>query len=331
MVRTLCKEWGWVEKDRIVELLPLHHIHGIVNVLMCSLWAGATCEMMTFNAKAVWERFMKEPPLTLFMAVPTIYVKLIEAYKELSEEDQKKVTEKTKAMRLMVSGSMALPEPIFNQWLSITGHRLLERYGMSEIGMALTNPLFPVENRLPGYIGKPFPSVSVKIRPDSETDPNFGELLVKGPQVFKKYYNLPEATKKAFDEDGWFMTGDVVRYDPESEIYKIEGRSSVDIIKSGGYKISALDIERELLSYPGILEAVVLGVPDETWGQLICAMVVAEKNTKIDEAELVAWLKTKLAHYKLPRKFVWMDTIPRNAMGKVNKKFLLGWWAENQK
>eukprot|EP01126_Amoeba_proteus_P030921 TRINITY_DN3045_c0_g1_i9.p1 TRINITY_DN3045_c0_g1~~TRINITY_DN3045_c0_g1_i9.p1 ORF type:complete len:208 (+),score=52.63 TRINITY_DN3045_c0_g1_i9:1314-1937(+) len=206
---------------------------------------------------------------------------------------------------------------------------------MTEIGMALSNPLSPVEDRIPGYVGKPLPGVQTKIIPNSEAEESqndrfvIGELFVKGPQIFKGYYNLPEVTKKAFDADGWFETGDVVRFDREREIYKIEGRHSVDILKSGGYKISALDIERELLSLPNLIsEVAVIGVPDPVWGQIICAIVVARED--VDGNQINELLLNKLASYKIPRKYAFVKSIPRNAMGKVNKKDLLKWWLSTQ-
>eukprot|EP01126_Amoeba_proteus_P030923 TRINITY_DN3045_c0_g2_i8.p1 TRINITY_DN3045_c0_g2~~TRINITY_DN3045_c0_g2_i8.p1 ORF type:complete len:292 (-),score=57.96 TRINITY_DN3045_c0_g2_i8:119-994(-) len=290
--------------------------------------------MMPFNPKAVWEEIMSGR-LTVFMAVPTVYAKLIQTYEGFPEETQKEVYVKAKQLRLMVSGSAALPEPVADRWQSITGHRLLERYGMTEIGMALSNPLSPVEDRIPGYVGKPLPGVQTKIIPNSEAEESqndrfvIGELFVKGPQIFKGYYNLPEVTKKAFDADGWFETGDVVRFDREREIYKIEGRHSVDILKSGGYKISALDIERELLSLPNLIsEVAVIGVPDPVWGQIICAIVVARED--VDGNQINELLLNKLASYKIPRKYAFVKSIPRNAMGKVNKKDLLKWWLSTQ-
>jgi len=155
-----------------------------------------------------------------------------------------------------------------------------------------------------------------------ETDkPGVGELYVKGPQVFKEYFDNPTATSETFTSDGWFKTGDIAQK-LEDGTYKILGRASVDIIKSGGYKISALDIEREILGHPDILETAVVGLPDETWGQIICALVV-KKTEKLTEEELLDWLKQHLSGYKLPRKIVFMKELPRNVMGKVNKKELV--------
>ncbi len=291
-VLSMIQPWGWTEKDHILHVLPLHHVHGIVNVLACPLWAGALCEMMEkFDSKAVWQRFVKGDGLTLFMAVPTIYgthqdrsltgyvARLIQEYEHMSPAEQREATEACKRLRLMVSGSAALPESIMKRWEQISGHILLERYGMTEIGMALSNPLHGA--RLPGTVGFPLPGVTVRIvdektgREVDTTKGEAGELRVKGPAVFKEYWKKPKATSETFDEEGWFKTGDVATV--LNGYYKILGRASVDIIKSGGYKISALDIERELLEHPDISECAVVGVEDEEWGQKIVAIVVQKK------------------------------------------------------
>jgi len=254
------------------------------------------------------------PPLTLFMAVPTIYSKLIKEYEGMVPEEQKKATKSLEKLRLMVSGSAALPVPILEGWKAISGHTLLERYGMTEIGMALSNPL--KGERIPGTVGFPLPGVQARL-----VD---GELRIKGPQVFQEYLNKPEATKASFDEEGWFKTGDTAEVDNHGR-YTILGRSSVDIIKSGGYKISALDIERVLLEHPSISEVAVVGVPSTEWGQVIAALIVPNKKTpNLTLHDVQEFAKQKLAPYKVPRLAHFVDEIPKNAMGKVNKKSLVG-------
>ncbi|HYX17125.1 MAG TPA: acyl-CoA synthetase, partial [Nostoc sp.] len=206
-VTSLTTAWEWTSDDCILHILPLHHIHGIVNVLTCALWAGAECQMLSFDAETVWNRIC-DGDLTLFMAVPTIYVKLIAAWEAASKERQKSMSEGCAKMRLMVSGSAALPVQVLEKWQTISGHFLLERYGMTEIGMALSNPLHG--ERLAGYVGNPLPEVEVRLVDENGelvAAGTPGEIQVKGPGVFIEYWQNPQATAKAF-QDGWFRTGD---------------------------------------------------------------------------------------------------------------------------
>lgn len=318
-ITCLIEAWGWTEKDRILHVLPLHHTHGIINALSCALWAGATCEMLPkFDAEEVWHRFLSRD-LTLFMAVPTIYVKLISTWENAKPERQKAMSQACAKMRLMVSGSAALPVSIFKKWRAISGHTLLERYGMTEIGMALSNPLHG--ERRPGAVGMPLPGVQVKLFDETGIEISEGgkpgEIRVNGPNVFLEYWQRPEATQKAFSEAGWFFTGDMAVL--EKNYFKILGRSSVDIIKTGGYKVSALEIEEVLLTHSGISECAVVGVQDEEWGECICAAIVPRNSTAIALEDLRAWAKERLAHYKVPTRLLIVDQLPRNAMGKVTK------------
>ena len=240
----MIKPWAWQESDKILHILPLHHTHGIINCHLCPLHIGASIRMLPrFEAKTVWHQLLKGD-VNVFMAVPTVYAKLLE-YLKNNDEFADNVEDTLKAkIRLMVSGSAALPQPIFEEWQNKTGHILLERYGMTEIGMALTNPY--VGQRKPGFVGHPFPGVQARIvgpegkilvqgdefstnisaRSDEEVN---GDLQIKGSNVFKCYYGRPEATTKEFTDDGWFKTGDTAQFSEQS--YKILGRSSVDIIK----------------------------------------------------------------------------------------------------
>eukprot|EP00004_Rigifila_ramosa_P026328 TRINITY_DN8152_c0_g1_i3.p1 TRINITY_DN8152_c0_g1~~TRINITY_DN8152_c0_g1_i3.p1 ORF type:complete len:244 (+),score=32.58 TRINITY_DN8152_c0_g1_i3:117-848(+) len=231
----------------------------------------------------------------------------------------------------MISGSMALPDPVMLAWEQTTGHKLLERYGMTEIGMALTNTL---DDRRPGFVGIPFPGVSTRLAPlpqDSASDSGcveageiVGELEVKGDMVFAEYWNKPEATKSAFTADGWFKTGDIAAQRLSDGWYRILGRASVDIIKSGGFKISALDVERVLMSHPNISEVAVVGVDDTTWGSRVGAVVVWQKPSEaLNLQTLRKWCADKLPPYSAPSVlFAAPKGIPRNAMGKINKKTL---------
>ena len=221
-------------------------------------------------------------------------------------------------MRLMVSGSAALPASVHKKWTELTGQELLERYGMTEIGMALSNP-YSGERR-PGAVGVPLPGVEVRLMSEEgqvvrgENEP--GEIQVRGPGVFLKYWQRLEATEEAFD-DGWFCTGDIAVV--ERGCYRIMGRSSIDIIKSGGYKLSALEIEAALLDHPAIKECAIVGVLDDTWGETVAAATVLEDGQQLELEELRHWCRDRLSTYKIPKKLLHVDQLPRNAMGKVTK------------
>jgi malonyl-CoA/methylmalonyl-CoA synthetase len=316
-VTSLIAAWEWTSSDRILHILPLHHIHGIINVLTCALWAGAECHMVSkFDAETVWQ-CIGDGDLTLFMAVPTIYVKLISAWENTNPERQKILSAGCANMRLMVSGSAALPVRVLEKWQSISSHLLLERYGMTEIGMALSNPLHG--QRLPGYVGVPLPGVEVKlVDEDGRLVPSGtpGEIQVKSHGVFLEYWQNPAATATVF-QDGWFRTGDLAVV--ENENYRILGRMSVDIIKTGGYKVSALEIEEVLRSHPDIYECAVVGVDDPEWGERVCAALVLHPQRQLTLASLRSWGKAQLAVYKVPTQISIVTELPRNVMGKVTK------------
>jgi malonyl-CoA/methylmalonyl-CoA synthetase len=316
-VSCLIEAWGWVADDRILLVLPLHHVHGIVNVLACALWAGATCEMLpAFDAEAVWDR-LGSGRLTLFMAVPTIYRKLIAAWEAAPAGRQRTWSEGAARLRLMVSGSAALPVQTLERWRAITGQTLLERYGMTEIGMALSHPL--VGERRPGSVGNPLPGVQVRLVDEGGTPVPVGtpgEIEVRGGNLFLEYWGRPEATRDAF-RDGWFRTGDVAVV--EAGAYRILGRTSVDIIKTGGYKVSALEIEEVLRTHPAILECAVVGVADAEWGERVAAAVELRAGGSLELESLKRWSRERLAPYKIPRALRVVAALPRNAMGKVTK------------
>jgi len=327
-IEALVKAWSWEKDDHILNILPLHHVHGIINVLSCALWSGACCEFLPkFNAKEVWGKF-GELQLTLFMAVPTIYFKLIAFWDEASREDQERMSASVKSLRLMVSGSAALPVPVMEKWRSISGHTLLERYGMTEIGMALSNSY--TGERRPGFVGLPLPGVDIRLVDQQEKNVQLsgqpGEIQVKGPGVFKEYWQKTKATADAYTTDGWFKTGDIAIF--QNGMFKILGRDSVDIIKSGGYKISALEIEDVLRTYPGIRECAVVGLADPEWGEIIGASLIIDKE-HLDFDLLKTWLKTQLPGYKVPRKFIIQEELPRNTLGKVTKKVLRKYFPED--
>ncbi|KAJ1661110.1 hypothetical protein IWQ61_000046 [Dispira simplex] len=333
-VDCLISAWGWSAQDRIHHVLPLHHVHGVINALNCGLASGATVEMAPrFDANQVWRRWMDpRQNLTLFTAVPAIYSKLIHAYDAMDPVQQSRARSACRQFRLMMSGSSALPSPLLRRWREISGHTLLERYGMSEIGMALSNPATDPALRREGCVGAPLPGVQVRLIDDQQRDITYqpdtpGELLVAGPNVFKEYWNRPQATREAFIDQVWFKTGDTAAHDATG-VWRILGRNSQDILKSGGYKISALEIERELLSHPSIADVAVVGAPDEILGQVVAAVVKLASDVEsrqLTPDTIQTWCKTRLARYKIPRRYIMLtdDEIPRNAMGKINKKNLV--------
>ncbi|HET9948630.1 MAG TPA: AMP-binding protein, partial [Longimicrobiales bacterium] len=291
---------------------------GIVNVLACALWNGATCEILPrVNPVDVWER-LATGELTLYMAGPTVYRRLLEAWEEADPTTRQAWSEGAHACRLMVSGSAALPIPTLHYWQRVTGHRLLERYGMTEIGMALSNPL--MGRRRGGHVGTPLPGVEVRLVDESgaPVPPGTpGEIQVRGPTVFRGYWRREKETAEAFTPDGWFRTGDLgVVHDGA---YKILGRSSVDILKTGGEKISALEIEDALRLHPAVQDCAVVGVPDVQWGDRVCAAVVRHETADVSEEELRAFVRERLAPYKVPKEILLVADLPRNPMGKVTK------------
>jgi acyl-CoA synthetase (AMP-forming)/AMP-acid ligase II len=281
-----------------------------------------------FDAKSVWNRWLSPhlPQVTLFMGVPTVYARLIAYYDQsLASTQSSAVATACQKFRLQICGSAALPSPIKRKWEKISGGVvLLERYGMTEIGMALSNGYEP-EKRIDGSVGWPLPGVTVRLittdgsnRDVTAADKQPGEIQVKGDNVFLEYWRKPEATAKEFTEDGFFKTGDIAISDQSHQgAFFIQGRASVDIIKSGGYKISALDVERELLSLNFIDEAAIVGLEDEEWGQRVAAVVTLMDTTKeLYLKDLKEILRKNMAPYKIPTVLKVVDEIPRNKMGK---------------
>ena len=319
-ISTLINAWAWSSNDRITCVLPLHHVHGIINVVGCSLWAGATCYFTAgFSPKLIFE-LIEQDKLNVFMAVPTIYYKLIAYIETLAMNEQNSLRESMKKFRLMVCGSAALPVSVMDKWVQISGHKLLERYGMTELGMAISNPYHG--DRKAGYVGIPLPGVQIKLADENHVqveDQMPGEIMVKGANVFKEYWQRPEATQASFTNDGWFKTGDIAVI--ENGYYRIMGRQSVDIIKSGGYKISALEIEEVLRTNEMILDCAVVGIDDDEWGELIVAAIVLKPDfiNEFNDKKVSDWIVNYIASYKKPRRYLILNDLPRNAMGKVVK------------
>ncbi len=320
-IETLITAWEWQADDVIPLFLPLHHVHGIINVLSCALYAGATVHAMPKLDLATLCAQVASDTYSLFMAVPTIYVKLIDYLENMDDQDVEGICEGFANMRLNVSGSAACPVEVFGEWQQLTGQVLLERYGMTEIGMALSNP-YRGERR-PGYVGRPLPDVTVQLVDEEggivTEEGVAGEIWIQSPTVFLEYWGNVEATEASFS-DGWFCTGDIAVI--EDGYYRIMGRSSVDIIKSGGYKLSALEIENTLLAHPQIAEVAVVGIADRTWGEAVAAVVALKGDGDMTLETLKAWCNGQLSSYKVPKQLRVVDALPRNAMGKVVKPSL---------
>ena len=365
-VSILRQAWRWSDADTILLTLPLHHVHGLVNVLLCSLASAATCIYTPFDNPARIATRLMRGDISVYMAVPTIYTKLIEAVKKVSPVEQTAFRKSLSAgLRLMVSGSAALPVPVLEQFREASGHVLLERYGMTEVGMALSQPYLPVSKRAPGTVGLPLPSVTARVigNKEEESSPGStattGRLVLSSASLFDRYWRNAAATlAEVFvcpsTGQRFFETGDTVQVDEEGN-YMILGRTSVDIIKRSGYKLSALEIEAALLLAKSIVaEVAVFGVAHPSLGEAVVAVVAPTPdaisssglflraeggdfvigrsdgpsssseasgcNSLLESLKDVA--KTNLAPYKCPSAYVLVSSIPRNAMGKVNKKEL---------
>jgi malonyl-CoA/methylmalonyl-CoA synthetase len=224
-------------------------------------------------------------------------------------------------MRLNVSGSAACPVNVFNKWRELTGQVLLERYGMTEVGMGISNP-YDGERRA-GYVGQALPGVTVQLFDEQDQqvtqEQTPGEIRMKGDNLFREYWNNPKATQETFKQ-GWFCSGDIAVI--EDGYIRIMGRSSIDIIKSGGYKLSALEIEGVLLTHEDISEAAVIGIADDTWGEAVAAYICLRQGAQLGYADLKDWCSSRMSAYKIPKQLKILDSLPRNAMGKVTKPSL---------
>ncbi|KAI8689031.1 hypothetical protein NCS55_00158900 [Fusarium keratoplasticum] len=369
--RSLLEAWEYSPADHLLHVLPLHHIHGTVNAILTPLLAGSTIEFMfPFNADAVWKRLSApflasaandastpKDKITFFTVVPTVYSRLLSSHKSLPPDAQEAARKaiSPENMRLAISGSAALPTPIKTAWRDLShGNVLLERYGMTEVGMALSCGL-DFSDRVDASVGWPLPSVQARlvdvdtgeiIKEGEEVNQETGrersgEIQLRGPTIFREYWRNPKATASEFvdDADGkgrWFKTGDVAVRRPvpsaaaaqpwaHGPLYFIQGRKSADIIKTGGEKVSALEVERELLSLPQVAEAAVVAVPSGQWGHKVGAVLVLDNEVvkKWSALDMRRALKDRLANYKIPQVMRIVDHIPRNAMGKINKKQLV--------
>jgi malonyl-CoA/methylmalonyl-CoA synthetase len=327
----VARAWAHSANDVLVHALPLHHLHGLGIALLNLLGSGAAARLLPqFDAERIWESLAEA---TLFMGVPTMYTKLFAAFDAADERTRTRWSGNASRLRLATSGSAALPVTLGERWRAIAGAYPLERFGMTEIGVGMSNPL--AGPRKPGMVGLPIETVETRIALDpasaraqgarDEEEATSGELWIRGPGVFAGYWKREEATAAAFVHDAgghWFKTGDTVTRDTDG-YFKILGRTSVDILKSGGYKLSALEIEEVLREHASVAEVAVVGVPDETWGERVIACVVPRAGHACDEAVLRSFAKERLASYKVPKEVIGMNDLPRNAVGKVVKPELV--------
>ncbi len=309
---TLIDVWRFTENDVLIHALPIYHTHGLFVASNVTLFARAS---MIFLPKLDPVQIINlMDRATVMMGVPTFYTRLLQS-PSLTRET-------TKHMRLFISGSAPLLADTHREWAARTGHAVLERYGMTETNMNTSNPYDG--ERVPGAVGPALPGVSVRVT-DPETgapvaNDDIGMIEVKGPNVFKGYWRMPDKTKAEFRDDGFFITGDLGKIDANDYVH-ILGRGK-DLVISGGFNVYPKEIESEIDAMPGVVEAAVIGVPHKDFGEGVTAVVVTDGKGTLDEAQVMASLDGRLAKFKMPKRVIFVDELPRNAMGKVQKNIL---------
>ena len=310
----LAEAWGWTAQDTVAHGLPLFHTHGLILGILGSLHIGSR---LVHTGKPTPERYA-EVDATMYFGVPTVWTRITR-----DEQAAKALA----SARLLVSGSAPLPVPVFERLRELTGHAPVERYGMTETMITLSTRADG--ERRPGWVGRPLAGAQTRIQADDggpvpHDGESIGRLQVRGPMLFDGYLNLPDVTASCWTEDGWFVTGDLAAID-EHGFHRIVGRESVDLIKSGGYRIGAGEIETSLLARHEVTEVAVIGAPDDDLGQRIIAFVVTgAEPAGADLAErLIAHVADDLSWHKRPREVRFVSALPRNAMGKVQKKALM--------
>ncbi len=309
---TLCEAWGFTKNDVLLHALPIFHAHGLFVAIDCVLVSGSRMVFMPkFDAAEIMAAL---PRCSVMMGVPTFYTRLL-AHPDFEAES-------FKGRRLFISGSAPLLAETWNEFHQRTGHRILERYGMTETVMNSSNLLEGKDGRIPGSIGKPLPGIELRVvGEDGEELPagETGMLEVRGPNVFKGYWRMPDKTNAEFRPDGFFITGDMARHDENGFLYLV-GRSK-DLIITGGFNVYPKEIEEELDAMDGIVESAVVGVPDADFGERVVAAVKPADEPPTED-EIIARLKERLAGYKVPKQVHFVDELPRNVMGKVQKNIL---------
>src|SRR5438552_4640948 len=309
---TLVDYWGFTDKDVLIHALPIYHTHGLFVASNVTLFARAS---MIFLPKFDPEQIIKlMTRSTVLMGVPTFYTRLLQS-PALTKDS-------TRHMRLFVSGSAPLLADTHREWAARTDHAVLERYGMTETNMNTSNPYDG--DRVPGAVGQALPGVTVRVA-DPETGKELacetiGMIEVKGPNVFKGYWRMPEKTKGEFRDDGFFITGDLGKIDAKGYVH-IVGRGK-DLVISGGFNVYPKEIESEIDAMPGVIESAVIGVPHADFGEGVTAVVVCNKGAALTEASVLKALDGRLANFKMPKRAFGVDELPRNAMGKVQKNIL---------
>ncbi|NYG58425.1 fatty acid CoA ligase FadD36 [Nocardioides daedukensis] len=313
----LAEAWAWTSHDVLAHGLPLFHVHGLILGVLGPLRTGSG---LIHTGKPTPEAYARASAsgATMFFGVPTVWSRIAAAPEQAAA---------LRSARLLVSGSAGLPVPVFERILQLTGHEVAERYGMSETLITVATRADGV--RRAGWVGVPVNGVETRLRDEAGAEvphdgESIGRLEVRGDTLFSGYLNRPEATSETRTSDGWFRTGDVAVIDADG-LHRIVGRESVDLIKSGGYRVGAGEIEASLLGHPAVLEVAVVGVPDEDLGQRIVAFVVPATGVSgSDELadKLTAYVGDELSAHKRPRAIVFTDALPRNEMGKVQKKRL---------
>ncbi len=314
-IATLHAQWQWRRGDVLLHALPLFHIHGLFVAAHGALWNGSKMIFLSrFDSTAVIGQL---PRATVFMGVPTYYVRLL-SDPAFADQGARRACAQ---MRLFISGSAPLLTETFTQFAERTGHTILERYGMSETAMLTSNP-YEGERRA-GTVGPALPGVSVRVV-DANGLPcgagEIGDIQVQGPNVFKGYWQMPEKTAEEFSADGYFKTGDVGRFDAEGYL-SIVGRSK-DLIISGGYNVYPKEIESIIDDLDGVQESAVVGLPHPDFGEAVTAIVVPRKGRELSEQAVISALKLKIANFKVPKRVHFVDELPRNTMGKVQKNVL---------
>ena len=309
---SLVDYWRFTGEDVLIHALPIYHTHGLFVASNVTLFARASMIFLPkFDSDLIIGLMARS---TVLMGVPTFYTRLL--------QNPALNRESARHMRLFVSGSAPLLAETHREWFARTGHAVLERYGMTETNMNTSNPYDG--ERIPGAVGHPLPGVSLRVT-DPETGKELGRdeigmIEVKGPNVFKGYWRMPEKTRAEFRDDGFFITGDLGKIDAQGYVH-IVGRGK-DLVISGGFNVYPKEIESEIDAMPGVIESAVIGVPHADFGEGVTAVVVCDKAAKIDEASVLRALDGKLAKFKMPKRVFIVDELPRNTMGKVQKNIL---------
>ena len=308
----LAEAWQWSRDDVLVHGLPLYHVHGLVLGLLGSLRIG---NRFVHTGKPTPQAYAAARG-SLYFGVPTVWSRVVADAPAAAA---------LRPARLLVSGSAALPVPVFDRLVELTGHAPVERYGSTESLITLSTRVDG--ERRPGWVGRPLSGVQTRLvdedgQPVAHDGQSIGRLLVRGPTLFDGYLNRPDATAEAFDAQGWYRTGDVAVIDAAG-MHRIVGRESVDLIKSGGFRVGAGEIETALLGHPGVAEVAVVGMPDPDLGQRIVAFVVPSAAASVHPEGLISYVGQQLSAHKRPREVRIVHSLPRNGMGKVLKKSLL--------